>query len=123
MHFSEDDLRAALSHQDPSPDFTQRVMASIGQASERRRKAADARFASLVPPAMLRWAAAGVAACLLLGTGWFDFRHTEGERAKEQAMLALRVTNAKLNHVFVRAGLQHTGPAEEENSKIRKEHL
>ena len=32
MHFSEDELRAALKRKDPGPEFTQRLMARVKQA-------------------------------------------------------------------------------------------
>jgi|SRR5215472_1823152 len=115
MHFSEDELRAALKRQDPGPQFTQRVMASLNQAA---KEPSVQRPAGIRPPWLslrrLRRALAGVLGMVILLAGGLGYwQHQENERkrqqelvlareAERQAIVALRIANDKLNRVFQR---------------------
>src|SRR5215467_8266074 len=137
MHFSEDDLRAALKRKDPGEGFTQRVMARVGQEAEGTQPSVKKPNGSLLAWWRLRpvWALA-VAALVLFGFAWGGFQYSEyrhnlmatqeqqrleqarkereeAERARDQAILALRIARSKLNHVMQQTQL----PAEIE--KIR----
>jgi hypothetical protein len=124
MHFSEEDLKKALQRKDPGPGFTQRVMARIGQEQE-----ADA---AAIPKKKtdLRWwrtlqshpALAGALAALVLiigsGLGYQQYQRVQqqkrveeqkAELAKEQVVQALKITNAKLSHVFRRVSEPSAG--------------
>jgi hypothetical protein len=87
----DDELRAALRREDPSPGFTQRVLAArvVAQAQSRpARKAAVRR---------LFWATA-MAAMLVIGLwGLSEYRQKKAERAGREAVLALRIAAEKLN--------------------------
>jgi hypothetical protein len=88
MNF-EDELRSALRRRDPSPDFTQRVLARVSaQPIRRERQPFSQPWA--------RWAAA-IAAVLILAVGGLEYRHYQGERAKDQVLLAVRIAGSKLN--------------------------
>lgn len=141
MHFSEDDLRAALKRKDPGEGFTQRVMARVEQ-SKTEGKPQPAKKSNGLPawwrlrPA---WAFAVVAALLLAfawgGYEYSEYRHEqiakqeqqrleelkrqqqEAERARDQAILALKIARSKLNHVLEQA--QIPAPAD----KIRRQRL
>ena len=143
MHFSEDDLRKALKRKDPGEGFTQRVMARVNQAKSEKKpmlakteKKTNGAFLSwwMHRPA---WAVAVVVVLLLaFGIGGYqysEYRHAEemriarakqqqlqqeAERARDQAILALEIARAKLNHV-----LQHAQLQAEPNDKIRRERL
>lgn len=141
MHFSEDDLREALKRKDPGEGFTQRVMARVNQAkaegtAQAATKKVNGKFLSwwTLRPA---WTVAVVAVLLLaFGIGGYqysEYRHAEenriarakqqqlqreAERARDQAILALEIARAKLNHV-----LQHAQLQAEPNDKIRRERL
>lgn len=139
MHFSEDDLREALKRKDPGEGFTQRVMARIEQAKVEDEQH-PARKIRAVPPWWIRrpvWAMAIVAVLLLaFGIGGYqysEYRHAEenriarerqqqlqqeAERARDQAIMALEIARAKMNHV-----LQHAQLQAEPNDKIRRERL
>lgn len=85
----ESDLREALRRKPAPPDFTQNVMNALGAPAARapyRR-----RLAGIL----------GLAASLALILSTFTFhyieRRREGERAKAQLMLALRLTSRKLH--------------------------
>jgi uncharacterized protein HemX len=141
MHFSEDDLREALKRKDPGEGFTQRVMARVNQTkaestAQPATKKVNGKFLSwwTLRPA---WTIAVVAVLLLaFGIGGYqysEYRHAEemriararqqqlqqeAERARDQAILALEIARAKLNHV-----LQHAQLQAEPNDKIRRERL
>jgi hypothetical protein len=129
MHFSEDDLRAALKRKEPGEGFTQRVMARVNQAkAEGKTQPANGKSNGFfrgwwkLSPA---WSFA-VVALLLLGFAWggyeySEYRHQliakqeqqrleeikrqqqEAESARDQAILALRIARSKLNHVLQQA--------------------
>jgi hypothetical protein len=129
MHFSEDDLRAALKRKEPGEGFTQRVMARVNQAQpESKTKPANGKSNG----AFLAWWklrpawAFAIVALLLLGFAWggyqiSEYRHQqlakqeqkrleevkkqqeEAEHARDQAILALQIARSKLNHVLQQA--------------------
>ena len=126
MHFSDDDLRAALQRKDPGPGFTQRVMARIEQAKaqpaiqpvQQRRSFLDLWLFKLRPALV-----SGAVATVLLAGSWLGLQQYESaqrrkrvemataEKARQDAILALRITRAKLNRVFQRAKyLPEPGP-------------
>jgi len=140
MHFSEDDLREALKRKEPGEGFTQRVMARVNQAQPGNKavlaKKSNGAFLSWLThrPA---WAMV-LAAMLLLAFGiggyqYSEYRHAEenriarvkqqqlqqeAERARDQAIMALEIARAKMNHV-----LQHAQLQAEPTDKIRRERL
>lgn len=137
MQFSEDDLRSALKPKDPGPEFTRRVMARLSEAEMRPKTAAPSQprawhfwFAGLkFGPAL----AAALAVLLMVGA-WVGYqgyqrqqqeakkiqqqREMEAKKAERQAMLALRITSEKLNHVFQK--VNGVAPSED---KIRRQRL
>lgn len=85
----DDELRAALQRRDPSPDFTNRVLARV--AAQSVRPASRTGSHKWTP-----WVAA-LAASLMLTAGALEYRRYQGERAKAQVLYALRITATKLN--------------------------
>jgi hypothetical protein len=82
----DDELRSAMRREDPPLGFTQRVVTR-------------AQSKPVQKPAMVRmiWAA-GLAAMLVIGfTAASEYRQVKAERAASQAVVALRITAAKLN--------------------------
>ena len=95
----DDSIRDAMRREDPPEGFAERVMARV-KAEERARGVTLAerlRHAFRMP--QLRWATAVAALALVAGTveyrGEME-RQAEGERARDQVMLALRITGGKL---------------------------
>ena len=86
----DDELRSALQRQEPPPDFAERVMARVAAAPARQAPRLWFRL-----PAT-RWAMA-MAATVLLAVGCLEYRRYEGERAKSQVLLAVRIAASKLN--------------------------
>jgi negative regulator of sigma E activity len=110
----EDELRTALRREEPSTDFTERVMARIAatavemkQEKSREKISWVQRLAELFQPFQMKLAVAVAVACILIfvAVGVSLYRHhqraiaeiAEGERAKEQVMLAMKIASAKLN--------------------------
>jgi hypothetical protein len=84
----EDELRSALRRREPQPDFAERVLARVAAAPVSRM--------SRVSQPWVRWVAA-IAAALLLAVGGLEYRQYQGERAKDQVLLAMRIAGSKLN--------------------------
>ena len=113
----EQELKRSLHREDASRDFTDRVMAHIASGGAKRKPARSEngwweRVRSFFQPsalkwAPLKWAVAGAAVFLFIFAAVCVHRYregqraaaeiAEGERAKEQVMLALRIASAKLN--------------------------
>jgi hypothetical protein len=94
----EDKLKHALQHVEPPAGFANRVLALAAKAEkdqQKRRRIWSGFFAT----GGLRWAAACVLCVLLAASGALyehDMQRRRGEAAKEQLMLALRITGSKL---------------------------
>jgi len=93
MDWLEDELKQALGRKQPSPDFEARLIAAAAAAGRR----SVLRFPVLAMP---RWLAAAAAVLVITGAG-AGYRHHQGEAAKEQVMLAMRITGQKLNRIQV----------------------
>jgi hypothetical protein len=82
----EDELRAALRREDPSPGFAQRVVARTGSKPTPR----------WAMPRLI-WASA-IAAMVVVGfAGMSEYREKKAERAGHEAVLALQIAAEKLN--------------------------
>jgi hypothetical protein len=84
MDWLEEELKSALSRKEPSEEFDARLAAEV-------RRSKIAAFPR-------RWVAAAAALIVLAGAGE-GYRRYEGRVAKDQVMLAMRITGAKLNRV------------------------
>ena len=90
----EDELRAALRREDPSPGFAERVVARAGSSPAPKR--AIPIFQPVRIPRTV-WAAA-MAAMLVVGfAATSEYRQMKAERAGRDAVIALRITAEKLN--------------------------
>jgi hypothetical protein len=112
MNRFEDELKLALRREEPSPGFTDRVMARIAELQRQEKPRENTywlkRLIEFFQPPRMKWAMAGAMAGVLLiaGFGWRLSRENErrrlaeiaeGQRAKEQVMLAMRIASKKLN--------------------------
>jgi hypothetical protein len=115
MNDFDDELKRALQREEPGPDFTDRVMSRVAGLQKREKPREKTgrlrRFVEFFQPPQMKWtkwAAAGAMAILLLiaGLGVHNRRENErrrlaeiaeGERAKEQVLLAFRIASEKLN--------------------------
>jgi type VI protein secretion system component VasF len=85
MDWLDDELKRAFERQEPPPDFAARTIA-------RARRGRGV--------ALPRWAMAA-AAMLAIAVAGYGYRWQQGEAAKQQVLLALRITAAKVNHIQV----------------------
>lgn len=92
----EKDLRDQLQARPAPPDFADRVMARVAA-----RPAPRFRWQSIALQPMWRWAAAAavLAVTVLGGMEHERQQRIAGERAREQVMLALRITGTTLHQV------------------------
>lgn len=100
----EDELRKALQSEEPPAGFAERVMARTAAAERAKARAGWTWLGFFQMPA-LRWAATSALTVALVAGGVFLRREhqqrAEGEKAKEQLMLALRIAGSKLQIVQV----------------------
>jgi len=82
MDWLEDELKGAFARQEPPPDFAARTIARTRQKR-------------LAPP---RWAVAAAATVVIAATG-YGYRWRQGEAAKDQVLLAFRITAGKVNQI------------------------
>ena len=113
----EKELQKALRRVEPAPDFADRVLARIAEKAPEIKVETPTwrqRLVAFLSLPSMQWAAAGALACLLVAVGVQRYRayqhaetarlaleqaaeEAEGQRAKEQVMLALQIASAKLN--------------------------
>ena len=132
MHFSEDDLRSALKRKDPGTQFTERVMARIAERNEHpnETKSSHNWFAWLQPLRLHPVMSSATAVLLIVAgsIGYQQYRQNEIAKEREevarqqeaarQTVLALKIANQKLTHVFERVKQSETN-----DSKIRRQRL
>src|SRR5512140_2071690 len=101
MDWLEKELSQALERKEPSPDFARRVAARV--AAEERAPAAAQEHAPAVAPveiggrrpkvfALPRWLPVAAAVLVILGGSGAAWRRHQGMVAKDQVMLAMRIT-------------------------------
>lgn len=110
----ENELRTALRREEPSPDFTDRVMAAVktlpaNNHAEEKREKIDwrSKITAILEPFQIKWALAAATALMVLFAGLSVYRQienqrlqaeiVEGERARQQVLLAMKLTSEKLN--------------------------
>jgi hypothetical protein len=89
----EEQLKQALARQEPSEDFTARVLAKVSS----QRPPATARF--------WQWAAIAAATLIIAGSAGFEHQYQQirrGEVAKQQLLTALRIAGTKLQFAQTR---------------------
>ncbi len=100
MTYTDDGLRNALQRVEPPAGFTDRVMARARKGNGPLSGHGPAWSAA--GGSMARWAAAAVLGVAVTGGVWYRAelrRQAEGEAARRQVLLSLRIAGAKLQHV------------------------
>jgi hypothetical protein len=96
----EDALRNALRREDAPEGFALRVLARALHQASAAQEAQRASWLSIFSQPLLRWSAvAAVTICLVIGGIYYrnlQRQRAEGEAAKQQLMLALRIAGSKL---------------------------
>ena len=86
----EEEVKKALDRCEPPEGFTERLAARIAALPAARKRGVNTSWS---------WAAAAAAMMLLVGGAAVEKRYEQarkGEMAKQQVLLAMRITNAKL---------------------------
>jgi hypothetical protein len=100
MTYTDDGLRNALRRVEGPAGFTERVMARARKGNGPLSGHGPAWSAA--GGSMARWAAAAVPGVAVTGGVWYRAelrRQAEGEAARRQVLLSLRIAGAKLQHV------------------------
>jgi hypothetical protein len=96
----EDALRNALRREDAPEGFALKVLAGAQCQNSAANDAQRASWLSIFSQPLLRWSAvAAVTICLVIGGIYYrnlQRQRAEGEAAKQQLMLALRIAGSKL---------------------------
>jgi hypothetical protein len=96
----EDALRNALRREDAPEGFVLKVLARAEQQNSAANDAQRTSWLSIFSQPLLRWSAvAAVTICLVIGGIYYrnlQRQRAEGEAAKQQLMLALRIAGSKL---------------------------
>jgi hypothetical protein len=96
----EDALRNALRREDAPEGFALKVLAGAQRQNSAAQEAQRASWLSTFSQPLLRWAAvAALTFCLVIGGMCYrtlQRQRAEGEAAKQQLMLALRIAGSKL---------------------------
>lgn len=99
-NFLEDALRNALRREDAPESFALKVIARAQQQSSAPNEAKRTSWLSIFSQPLGRWAAvATVTVCFVIGSIYYrnlQRQRAEGEAAKQQLMLALRIAGSKL---------------------------
>jgi hypothetical protein len=85
----DEELKRALTRQEPSPGFSARVLARLPASKP-------------APNRWVHWRLAAAAAAILFlagATAYQHERHLQGEAAKTKLLLAMRIAGSKLNQV------------------------
>jgi type VI protein secretion system component VasF len=83
MDWLDDELKRAFERQEPAPDFAARTVARAQRGREL---------------GLPRWARAAAAA-LLIAVAGYGYRWRQGEAAKQEVLLAFRITATKVNQI------------------------
>ena len=98
-------LKNLLRRKEPPERFTERVMARLETASPRHTLIQ--RVSAIIGPPVLRWVAVA-AACVIAVLGVVRYEHeqrvqAQAERASQEAIVALRITNQEIDAALERA--------------------
>jgi hypothetical protein len=101
----EDDLRKLFRRREPPQGFAERVVARL--ETKQTQSVSTQRVSALFWRPVLRWVAV-VAVCAVAILGVVRYKHeqrrrAEAERATQEAIFALRITNKELNTALQRA--------------------
>ena len=98
----ENDLNAALRRVEPPENFTERVLARLNDPV--REPSWWEPLLALLQPPRIQWVALSLLASILIPVGAVQYhremrQRAEGEMAKKQLVLAVRVAGNKLHRV------------------------
>lgn len=117
-------LNSALRRKDVPAGFAERILARVdGQMSASTKSVPRNSWLPIFSQPVLRWTVAATAAgAMLLGVVHYrelqiERERTEGEAAKQQLVLALRIAGSKLQHARSKVNQLQTNQPEEQEEK------
>jgi hypothetical protein len=112
----EEQLKQALARQEPSADFTSRVLAAAGRQEQKKEAAGWREWFRKSPLSMQAWRLAPVMAAFLVISGVLAYhqrqQEAKGRAAKQQLVQALRIAGTKLHHTQLRVVAMETDGTE-----------
>ena len=101
MNRLEEELRNSLARKEAPTGFAERVTGRMSARASREQRGWG-KWLSLFQLPKVAWAAVGVVACLTVTIGIVQYRgyqktRAQGELAKNQLMLALKIAGTKLS--------------------------
>jgi hypothetical protein len=101
MNRLEEELRNSLARKEAPAGFAERVTARIRAKAPREQRGWE-KWISLFRLPKVAWTAVGVVTCLTVAIGIIQYRgyqktRAQGELAKNQLMLALKIAGTKLS--------------------------
>ena len=103
MSYLEEDLRIAMRREEPPEDFAERVLARLKWPATPQYSCWELLSVLLRPP-RVQWVALCVIFSIMIPAASVQYRklverRAEGERAKQQLVVAVRVAGSKLHSV------------------------
>ena len=100
MNYSDEELKSALRRREPPDRFAERVLARVAAETAVQSAAQRGFWLTFFTQPLVRWSAVAALAGALIAGGihYRDLQRerAEGEAAKQQLMLALRIAGSKL---------------------------
>lgn len=122
MTYTDDDLKRALRRHEAPEGFTERVLVRVANQQAARSTSRHESWLNIFTRPALRWATAAVA-CAALIAGGIHYRNlqrerAQGEAAKQQLMLALRIAGTKLQ--LAKAKVNDINVNETKNRQVKE---
>ena len=126
MNYTDDQLKQALRRQDPPAGFADRLLARVAEQDAASAESPRRSWLNFFTQPALRWASVAALCVTLLVTSLY-YRHAyleaerqraEGEAAKQQLMLALRIASSKLQHA--KSKVQSVSLEQDQNHQVKE---
>ena len=122
MNYPDDELKGALRRREPPDGFAERVLTRVVVESAAQSVPHREPWLKFFTQPLVRWASAAALAGALIAGG-IHYRNvqrerTEGEAAKQQLMLALRIASSKLQ--LAKAKVNEVNVNEGKNRQVKE---
>ena len=122
MNYSEEELKSALRRQEAPAGFAERVLARVAKETATEPAPRRNPWLTFFMQPLVRWASAAALAAALIAGG-IHYRNlqrerAQGEAAKQQLMLALRIAGTKLQ--LAKAKVNEINRNEGKNRQVKE---
>jgi hypothetical protein len=122
MNYSDEELKQALRRREAPDGFVERVLARVATERAAQPASRHGSWLGFFTQPMVRWASAAALAGALIAGGvryrQVQRERAEGEAAKQQLMLALRIAGSKLQ--LARAKVNDINVNEGKNRPVKE---